>query len=130
MDGGYPHAKPAPGAGASSDAGKPQPPETLVRERLDAESPDGRPPTRPVRRRSTMFFVLVLIAVAATVLISLYLGGGIVPAMVAVVLIAAFIGFAAWPAWHAAADRTHDRHVAEQEVRSDLGGAPPVGPGR
>lgn len=123
MDGGFPeNPHPAP----PTDPAKPgaTPPEPMVRERLDAESPDGRPPTRPARRRSTALFILLFVGVAVAVMVSLYLGGGWVPLLAALALIVAFIGMAAWPAWHAAADRVHDRHVVENEVRTDLRARP------
>jgi hypothetical protein len=91
--------------------------EAVIRERLEAESPDGRPPTPKVRRESRTLFWVILSVVTVGALASLYWAGGAAPVAVAVVLVIGFIGLAAWPAWHAAMDRKVDRDRAEREVR-------------
>lgn len=91
--------------------------EAVIRERLEEESPDGRPPTPKVRRESRAVFWVILCVVTVGALASLYWAGGAAPVAVAVVLVLGFIGLAAWPAWHAAMDRKLDRERAEREVR-------------
>src|SRR5689334_1655900 len=87
------------------------------REKMDEESPDGRPPTEPVRRESRIVFLTFLALVSVAVIAALVWRGGAVPGAIALVLVLAFIGLAAWPAWHAGLDRKiEERHVAD-EVR-------------
>lgn len=90
--------------------------EREVRERLDEESPDGRPPSPRARRGAEAVFITGLSVVFIAVIASLYAWGGPIPALVALVLIGTFVGLAAWPAWHAAMDRRRDRARAEGEV--------------
>jgi len=104
--------------------------ESIVGERLEAESPDGRPPTSRARHWSKVAFAVAAVVVLVVVLRALYIGGGVAPMLIALVLIVVFIGFAAWPVWRAAGDRTRDRHVAEKEIESELGKVPPAEPNR
>src|ERR1700741_4148853 len=83
--------------------------EQEVRELLEEESPDGRPPTRKVRKESEVVFLVALIAVAVLVLSVLYFAGGPIPATIGALLAVLFVGLAAWPAWTAAVERKIDR---------------------
>jgi hypothetical protein len=91
----------------------------LVRERMEAESPDGRPPTLANRRRSREFFFVALIAVWVVVLVAVYWMGGMAMAALVLLLSALYIGYAAWPTWRAALERRADEHRAEREVEAE-----------
>lgn len=90
--------------------------EVRFRELMDEESPDGRPPSGPVKRESRILFWTVYILVIVAVVSALtWRSGSIVPGLIALLLMLVFIGLAAWPTWHAAVDRKiEERHVAEE----------------
>jgi hypothetical protein len=98
--------------------------EAEFREMMQEESPDGRPPTAPARRESRILFFTVLVLVTAAVIAALtWQSGSIVPGLIALGLMIAFIVLAAWPTWNAGVDRTiEERHVAD-ELRSGKGPA-------
>jgi hypothetical protein len=106
--------------------------EDELRERMDEESVDGRPPELKDQRRAQMFFWITLAAVFTAVVGILWWYAGFLPALVAVVLAIFFIGLAAWPTWHAAVDRKMDearikRDVVDEHLHADSA-APPQDP--
>lgn len=123
------HPTEAPGRDAGAPPTTPAEEES-VRAHLTAESPEGRPPTARVRRRSTVAFVGALAVVAIGIFTSLYVWGGLIPALVASLLVLLFVGLAAWPVWTAAAARGRDRGHARREViherPADLSRPPPL----
>jgi hypothetical protein len=92
-------------------------PETELRERMNEESPDGRPPSAPVRRESKLVFWSVFTLVAVIVIAALIWDGGVTAGIVAAALIVLFVGIAAWSAWHAALDRRFDERRVTDELR-------------
>lgn len=97
-----------------------------VRERMEEESPDGRPPSLEGRRKSKALFYTALIIVWVVVLSALYWYFGMAMAALALLLTAIYVGFAAWPTWRAALERQADEKRAEREVESENNpGAPP-----
>jgi hypothetical protein len=100
-------------------------PEAALRERMNEESPDGRPPSEPARRESRVVFWSILVLVTAVVIAALIWRGGLIPGVLALILMLAFVGIAAWPAWHAGLDRRIDeRHVADELKAEHRGGGP------
>jgi hypothetical protein len=91
----------------------------LVRERMEEDSPDGRPPTLAGRRDSRYLFFGALTAVWLVVLTAVWWIGGIALAALVLAITAIYIGFAAWPAWRAALERRGDTHRAEREIEAE-----------
>ena len=93
-----------------------------IRERMDAESPDGRPPTEKLKRGERWVFVVALGAVFVGIIWVVYASGGIIPAAIALALALVFIGLAAWPTWHAAYSRDHDTRKVRGEIDAERRG--------
>lgn len=102
-----------PGPGLDAD--------TERRERMNEESPDGRPPSEPVRRESKIVFWSFFTLVAVVVIAALVWDGGITAGVAAAALIVMFVGIAAWSAWHAALDRRFDERRVADELRVEHG---------
>lgn len=100
--------------------GHPDAVDELVRERMEEESPDGRPPPIAQRRRSRNLFIAAMAIVWVIVLAAVYSLGGPRLALLALVLTAIYIGYAAWPTWRAALERRGDEERAEREVKSEM----------
>jgi len=96
--------------------------EEMVRERLEADSPDGRPPGLQARRETRRLFLVALTVVTVVVLVAITIWGGWGATAVALVLAGIFIGFAAWPTWHAAVDRKVEENRARREVATERHG--------
>ena len=90
--------------------------EDEFRERMDMESPDGRPPPQRDRRAAKWLFVVLLAMAFVAVIGVLWAYAGPAPAAIALFLIICFMGFAAWPTWHAALDRKLDADRIKREV--------------
>jgi hypothetical protein len=110
------HARPGPGA---VNIG-----EEEFRERMDMDSPDGRPPPQRDRRSAKWIFGVGLAVAFFAVLTAIWYYAGPIPGAIAILLMVLFIGLAAWPAWHAALDRRMDatrvkREVAAEHTQSD-----------
>lgn len=98
--------------------------DATLRERMDADSPDGRPPTARLKREERWVFAVALGAVFLGILAVVYISGGLIPAAMALALAVVFIGLAAWPTWHAAMDRDFDTRKARRHIRAERGGQP------
>jgi hypothetical protein len=90
--------------------------EDEIAERMDAESPDGRPPTMRDRREARIFFWAGLVILPTAVIGIMAWYAGWLPAALAFVLMLGFILFAAWPTWHAALNRKQDTDKVKREV--------------
>ena len=109
--------------------------DNLVRERMEEESPDGRPPSLEDRRKSRTLFYIVLAVVWIVVISAVGYVGGWAMAGLVLLLTAIYIGYASWPVWRAAIGRQADERRAEREVANDTQGgmaptARPPGPMR
>ena len=93
--------------------------EDEFRERMDLESPDGRPPPQRDRRAAQWLFVVLLAAAFVAVIGVLWAYAGPAPAAIALFLILCFMAFAAWPTWHAAWDRRQDAERIKREVAEE-----------
>jgi hypothetical protein len=96
-----------------------------VRERMEEESPDGRPPGLADRRSSKKIFFGTLIVVWVVVISAVSYVGGWPMAALVLLLSAVYIGYASWPVWRAALERQGDERRAEREIDiEDNPGAP------
>jgi len=95
-------------------------PEARFQELMNEESPDGRPPTGPVRRESRVLFLCALVLITSVVIAALiWRSGSIIPGLMGLALMLGFIVLAAWPTWNAGAERKlEERHVAD-EVKAE-----------
>jgi hypothetical protein len=100
-------------------------PEEELRERMDAESPDGRPPSMHDSRQAKAIFFTGFILTTVVVLAVLWIWAGLLPMLVGLILGTFFIFFAAWPTWHAGLDRKLDKNRVKHEVLESPTGAPP-----
>ena len=92
--------------------------EEELRDRMDAESPDGRPPKlRQLRQARALFLGLWVVPLVVIGLLAYYASW--VPAVLAVVFMVLFVGIAAWPTWYAAIDRKMDADKVKREVVSE-----------
>jgi hypothetical protein len=87
-----------------------------VRDRMDQDSPDGRPPALAGRRQSRMVFYTALVVVWVVVITAVYWVGGFAMSAMVLLLTAIYIGYASWPVWRAGLERRADEHRAEREV--------------
>jgi hypothetical protein len=105
------HAHPGPGVVRMD--------EEEFRERMELESPDGRPPPQRDRRGAKWIFGIGLAVAFFAVLSAIWWYAGAVPGGIAILLMILFIGMAAWPAWHAAMDRKLDGERVKREVAAE-----------
>lgn len=103
-----------PGPGLAEDE--------LVRERLEMNSPDGRPPSLQIRRETRRLFLMAFTVAAVVVLVAIYSWGGLGPTAVAILMTAIFIGLGAWPTWRAAMIRSTDETRARSQIAAERTG--------